>query len=1550
MYPNYGGNFKKGVDIFSNQWNDQDDYFTYPPRDKKSLYGSKKGIFLKVKTNHGNPQRPCELFRFFSRFGTVCDVVPVPGKKEFYNVKFFSHTCAYLAEEKCNKEYKNRFFSVRVENAKTGATPYIGISGHGLHFATRSGHNKLNVFSKLSNLDSIMPEDTKYLRYPQQTVGVVLQADKGRQREMFIFVRIKDTRFKILIPAWHLKALGIRPCLYAHEHYFLVIELRLPPKIFRQAWPSDDSNDVLWEDINAEYTREDISLNKTVWIRSAPPFEPTERQKRAPEYAFAHLGTASTLLLELSTTDEVQKLHSSLAKFRFFQYRDNHDRQNIKNIEIYDCSDNIEKLQKEARSILTSVREMRGFPLCMTFVSLLTRGIFHWIHIPKVKAFLLNKELSDSEFRAIMEELLGTTESLIPLFDPLRSLERTWHYLKRKGVYKYNDAPQRRYAWIFHVEKSPLRTIIIGPITEKNNRVLRNFPNEIFLRFSFIDDDGRDLFINKKDTCSIAFTVREFLEKGFSFFSQNRFEFFTCSANQMKDRKGWLFSVSNESATDAAAIRKKYLNHMGDFSKIKNIGKLSARHGQCFSTTDDSFDLVEDQYIVEDDITYPVSEDSHCVFTFTDGIGYCSMQLLEKVVKALNLEVTPSSVQIRFGGMKGMLILQPRFSEIPKVKEHGGSLLAVFRKSMNKFESKSCNLEICGYSRFLEYTLNRQIILTLSTKGVPNLPFLQLQEEAVHELKVSRSNASAANFLLKTSKSLSHSMLIKTLIHSGLLIRQELFLKRALLAIQRWRWRKMQSNANIPIDDGAILYGVSDETWSLQYDNGEGLPEVFIQIRKEGEPPQVIEGIVALAKCPVHHPGDIQLCEAVDHHELRQLFDVVVFPMYPKDNRELHRKHPGFQPQHCYTGYRDIPNMLSGGDLDGDQFHALWDEKLVKPLYEQFLKANEDMELFSPADYYVPTNYKIPREDLADEKKALINFFIRHAKNDELGRLSTAHIIMAHQKEIYQKKKAAAPICIEIAQKCSEAVDFQKHGKAARMEDRYQCKSRPHFMFTEEMRRLQYFKSDSILGQLYDAITSTSLNMPFLRTTGPSPTQLRVEIKKHFWDTDFEEHRLLLDFNWKISFAAVENIESTRIMTQSAMDIEGENPLKQYDEGVEFDVVDSKTNYFTVTYLPDTKAPKIRFAVGFVPDYPLEWSPWLLLNDNLTSERLSGQEIEDLYVNNDVIKPVFLVGNGRVVDIHNFISHTIKFLKSFVDVRDDIIASLEPFVQVQNESEEKCRMFAVHFNNEYETRATIREIASTVEKKENEGNPLVLIFNSENFTFTTKEPKTYVTEAVDFTNVPLPTPNWPDFLAPLSDSWPFPLVDPDLLAKGFQEHSEAAEVLDKKWSEAIEKILRQYRIDDEVALILGCFVGAKNNGVRKERDLTEKIEAALQHEIIVISSLAFAENPNDVSNTNVPKLEDENSREARASAVYFETYRKLDFEHHLGKRRCDEKISLPWMAFADQLISLKKRATWWRSENNEEAISSFHVLAKHHQKCETVDLFFNEQFHVFDDE
>lgn len=100
------------------------------------------------------------------------------------------------------------------------------------------------------------------------------------------------------------------------------------------------------------------------------------------------------------------------------------------------------------------------------------------------------------------------------------------------------------------------------------------------------------------------------------------------------------------------------------------------------------------------------------------------------------------------------------------------------------------------------------------------------------------------------------------------------------------------------------------------------------------------------------HPGDVQVVRAVDaplRSPLRRLSNVIVFSQH---------------------GQRDLPSQLSGGDLDGDQYHVIFDKRLIPPVS------------FPPAAYPRVTaeelDHEITRKDMSD-------FFIKFMESDQLG-------------------------------------------------------------------------------------------------------------------------------------------------------------------------------------------------------------------------------------------------------------------------------------------------------------------------------------------------------------------------------------------------------------------------------------------------------------------------------------------------------------------------------------------------------------------------------------
>lgn len=109
-------------------------------------------------------------------------------------------------------------------------------------------------------------------------------------------------------------------------------------------------------------------------------------------------------------------------------------------------------------------------------------------------------------------------------------------------------------------------------------------------------------------------------------------------------------------------------------------------------------------------------------------------------------------------------------------------------------------------------------------------------------------------------------------------------------------------------------------------------------------------------------------------------------------------------------GARDLPSQLSGGDLDGDLFHIIWDERLIPAI------------TVAPADY-APT----PACDLGRPVEAndIVDFFIEFMNMDRLGVISNKHKIRADRK----LDGTLDPECLMLAQLASDAVDFSKSGR-----------------------------------------------------------------------------------------------------------------------------------------------------------------------------------------------------------------------------------------------------------------------------------------------------------------------------------------------------------------------------------------------------------------------------------------------------------------------------------------------------------------------------------------
>jgi RNA-dependent RNA polymerase len=96
---------------------------------------------------------------------------------------------------------------------------------------------------------------------------------------------------------------------------------------------------------------------------------------------------------------------------------------------------------------------------------------------------------------------------------------------------------------------------------------------------------------------------------------------------------------------------------------------------------------------------------------FSDGCGLISEVLRDAIIENLNamgveIKSLPSAFQIRCGGIKGLLLVDPSVEGL------------CFRRSMEKFKSPHTTLEIISWSSLLSASINRQFIQIMDALGV----------------------------------------------------------------------------------------------------------------------------------------------------------------------------------------------------------------------------------------------------------------------------------------------------------------------------------------------------------------------------------------------------------------------------------------------------------------------------------------------------------------------------------------------------------------------------------------------------------------------------------------------------------------------------------------------------------------------------------------------------------------------------------------------------------------------------------------------------------------
>lgn len=438
---------------------------------------------------------------------------------------------------------------------------------------------------------------------------------------------------------------------------------------------------------------------------------------------------------------------------------------------------------------------------------------------------------------------------------------------------------------------------------------------------------------------------------------------YTCfgwSNSQLKSRSCLLYAFPPGKTASGV------LKTLGNFDDILTVGKKAKRIGLLFTEAELGLTLSEDQF---QDIP-DVERDGQ---VFTDGCGLMSNKFAKRISRIRKRlfhghKYMPSVIQIRYRGYKGVLMINPS----PMQKD------VLFRKSMRKFTGSSNNtFAVKAYSK--PYTfgkLNAELVTLLSVLGVPDDIFLRKQREYFDMISQAGDDPLKAFIFLSYMGDQDSA---ESIVLNGLQSA-----RRQLKEAQHTAWAKMfdkrdSEKVHFLVPQSRIIFGVADPTEKL-WPN-----ECHVRITIEGAGVRSLDGAwIIVGRNPCLHPGDIRKLRVKELPELQNVIDCIVFSV---------------------NGKTPPPSMMSGGDLDGDQFFVCWDPELIP------VKVHEP--------YHYPPAKERPKNTISHHD--LIRHFAGY-NNASLGRVKNLYLDWVSASE----QGAASGECQQLNHLFSCCVDGER--------------------------------------------------------------------------------------------------------------------------------------------------------------------------------------------------------------------------------------------------------------------------------------------------------------------------------------------------------------------------------------------------------------------------------------------------------------------------------------------------------------------------------------------
>ncbi|KXN89661.1 putative RNA-dependent RNA polymerase SHL2 [Leucoagaricus sp. SymC.cos] len=399
----------------------------------------------------------------------------------------------------------------------------------------------------------------------------------------------------------------------------------------------------------------------------------------------------------------------------------------------------------------------------------------------------------------------------------------------------------------------------------------------------------------------------------------------------------------------------------------QTMAKWAARFALGLSSSIHGITLEKDQIEVIDDIKSDQGSD------MTDGAGFISRRLLQKLTHIHDWPTRPSAIQVRVRGSKGLLIEHPTMDNDKLCIQLRPSLIKIQYFGPLHVAQRSIDILRTSHARS-PTRINVDVIVNLHANGVPFSAFKELMTQsidsiirpllnwdsddrtALHELwlnyersgsvlksrraredvalarvsgyterdtteEVNEDDEEAQEFEDAMERSVewwpddvsgcpsSLEETIMAFIDSGFNPAINPMLREKIFAVVSKTISRNVENCTIDLPFSASAWIIPDPSGVLEPGQLFFKSSHSNLLTVDGTETDILTGNVLITRDPCRLPTDVQKWEAVDVSQLHYLKDVIVLSV---------------------KGPRRAADWLAGGDYDGDKAKLIWQPALVR--------------------------------------------------------------------------------------------------------------------------------------------------------------------------------------------------------------------------------------------------------------------------------------------------------------------------------------------------------------------------------------------------------------------------------------------------------------------------------------------------------------------------------------------------------------------------------------------------------------------------------------------